>query len=66
MSGQNHADGFRLSYEKLLIACDALEQSEVWPVDELGEMEAWLANEMSCLTLSLIAADGQFRPEEAE
>lgn len=65
MSKQDRMDGFKLYYEKFLIACDAQEESLAWPVEELGELDAWLSNEMSCLMLRLIAADGVFRPEEA-
>lgn len=58
-------EGFKLSYEKFLNACDAMEEQGRWPVDEQGEMEAWFTNDMFCLIAALSAADGVMHADEA-
>ena len=58
-------DGFKLSYEKFMTTCDALEAQGRWPLDELGEMEAWFTNDMFCLIAALSAADGTMHAKEA-
>ena len=57
---------FRLYYDKFLAACDSLEDCGSWPLEDLGEMDAWLANDMSCLIIRLIFADGVIRQEEVD
>ena len=62
----NYMDGFGLCYERFLVACDALEETGAWPVAKLGEMEAWLANDMSCIIMSLITSDGRINRRELD
>lgn len=62
---QKDFESFKISYEKFVIACDATEEQGLWPVDRLGEMEAWFTNDISCLITALTAADGVFHAEEA-
>ncbi|MBR4550493.1 MAG: TerB family tellurite resistance protein [Oscillospiraceae bacterium] len=57
---------FALRYEKFRNGCDALEEEGRWPVDELGEMEAYFDNDLACVIIRLIAADGRFFPEEVD
>ena len=67
MSQQNELESsFALCCEKFRNGCDALEQEGLWPVDELGEMEAYFDNDLACVIIRLIAADGRFFPEEVD
>ena len=61
---QVYMDGFRLNYEQFLVGCDALEQEGLWPVEELGEMDVYFANDLACIIIRLIAADGKFSDDE--
>ena len=61
---QVYMDGFRLNYERFLVGCDALEQEGLWPVEELGEMDVYFANDLACTIIRLIAADGKFSDDE--
>lgn len=63
-NNQNGAEEFRLAYEKFLEDCDQAEDTGLWPLEELGQMEGWFANDMACLILRLIASDGEIREEE--
>jgi hypothetical protein len=56
---------FKLKYEKFLIGCDALEELEAWDLEEYGEMDVFFQNEMVCVILRLIAADGEIGEAEA-
>ena len=37
---------FQMKYEAFLTGCDALEELGEWDVENLGEMEAFYANDM--------------------
>ena len=63
---QEYMAGFRLNYEKFLVGCDALEEEGLWPMDELGEMDVYFANDLACVIIRLIAADGVFAEEEID
>ena len=57
---EQYALAFKHHYDELLISCDALEQEGLWPTEELGEMDMYFANDISCVLVKLIAADGKF------
>lgn len=61
-----YLEGFKLNYEKFLIGCDALEEERKWPVDKLGDMDVYFANDLMCVIVRLIAADGHFEPGEVD
>ena len=63
---QENMAGFRLNYEKFLVGCDALEEEGLWPKEELGEMDVYFANDLACVIIRLIAADGVFADEEID
>lgn len=63
---QEYMAGFRLNYEKFLVGCDAQETENAWPVDELGEMDVYFANDLACVIIRLIAADGVFADAEVD
>ena len=52
-------------WEKFCIGFDSQEELK-WDTAELGEMDAYYANEALCIAIRLIAADGQFTQEEAD
>ncbi|MBO4839434.1 MAG: TerB family tellurite resistance protein [Lachnospiraceae bacterium] len=59
-------EDFRFQYEKFLIGCDSQEEIEHWDKEENGEMEAFYENDLLCVILRLIAADGRISEKEAE
>ena len=63
---QAKADGFKLLYEKFLTGCDAFEEENLWNKDNDGEMEAFYFNDIMCVILRLVSADGVFAREEAD
>lgn len=60
------SESFKLKYEKFLIGCDSLEEIEKWDKESLGEMDAYYSNDILCVILRLIAADGDFTEEETQ
>ena len=60
------AEGFRLKFEKFLNGCDTMEELSLWNTEELGEMEAYYTEDLACLILNLIAADGCVTDAEAK
>ena len=63
---QQKAESFKTMYEKFVNGCDALEQSGAWDTDASGEMEGYYFNDIMCVILHLISADGLFADEEAQ
>lgn len=57
---------FQMKYEAFLTGCDALEELGEWDVENLGEMEAFYANDMVSIIIRLIAIDGQITDSEVE
>lgn len=60
-----YIDGYRLKLEKLIICCDGLEE-DVWDIEEYGEMDSYLINELMSVVLPLVAVDGRVTEEEVE
>ncbi len=63
---QEMSEGFKAQYEKFLQGCDALEENGDWDVRADGQMEAYYLNDMMCVIVSLISADGEFSEDEAK
>ena len=61
-----YLEGFKLNYEKFLLGCDALEAEGLWPLEDFGEMDAYFANDLMCVIIRLIAADGEFDQAEID
>ena len=61
-----YAEAFKQHYDEFLIGCDAIEEEGLWPVEELGEMDMYFANDLSCVLVKLIAADGKFDEREID
>lgn len=60
-----YIDGYRLKLEKLIICCDGLEE-DVWDLEEYGEMDSYLINELMSVVLPLVAVDGKVTDGEVE
>lgn len=60
-----YIDGYRLKLEKLIICCDGLEE-DVWDIEEYGEMDSYLINELMSVVLPLVAVDGRVTDGEVE
>lgn len=63
---QEMSEGFKAQYEKFLQGCDALEENGDWDVQADGQMEAYYFNDIMCVIVSLISADGEFSEDEAK
>ena len=63
---QDLTEGFRLQYEKFLHGCDSIEMDGDWNVYDSGDMETYYFNDMLCLILHLVSADGEFTSAEAD
>ncbi len=63
---QELSNAFKFQYEKFLHGCDALEEKDEWDVAADGEMEAYYFNDLICIIIKLISADGDFSPAEAK
>lgn len=59
-------DDFKFKLDKFMIGCDALEELNVWDKNAYGEMDAYYQNDMICIILRLIAADGEIEDPEVE
>ena len=66
MSQKDRIEGLKLNYEQFIDGCNALEEEGLWSVEENGEMEAWVANEILSVIIRLVAADGKFTQEEVD
>lgn len=53
-------------YEDFIDACDRREESKNWNVEERGQMEMYISNELTCILLRLSAADGEIGEKETE
>ena len=62
---QDMSESFKLQYEKFLNGCDALEANGDWNVSTDGDMETYYFNDIICIIMMLISADGEFSDVEA-
>lgn len=51
-------------YERFIDECDRREESRKWNVEERGQMEMYIANELTCIFLRLSVADGEITETE--
>ena len=63
---QEMSDQFKFMYDKFLHGCDAIEAEGSWDTISSGQMEAYYFNDIMCVILHLISADGSFTQKEAE
>ena len=61
-----YVNGYKLKLEKLVICCDGLEEDNNWNLEEFGEMDSYLINELMSVVLPLIAVDGKISEREVE
>ena len=52
-------------YAEFIDSCDSREESTKWDVEQRGQMEMYIANELTCILLRLSASDGIITDEEA-
>ncbi|MBQ3870676.1 MAG: hypothetical protein II777_09030 [Clostridia bacterium] len=57
---------FKAKYEKFIIGCDSIEETEKWNKELNGEMDVYYENEIMCLIVNLIVSDGEIREKEVE
>ena len=57
-------ESFKFMYEKFLLGCEDIEKDVDWNEEEYGQMGAYFANDISCIILSLVVADGNISEEE--
>ncbi len=60
------SEGFKLKYEKFLVGCDSLEETNRWDKESFGEMEVYYVSDLTGAIIRLIAADGNFSQTEAD
>ena len=53
-------------YGEFIEKCDRCEESRQWDVEQYGQMEMYLSNELTCILLRISAADGNISDEEVE
>ena len=63
---QELSEAFRFQYEKFVNGCAALEEQGLWDDARSESMETYYYNDIMCVILSLISADGTFSDAEAE
>ena len=63
---QEMSENFKYQYEKFLNGCDALEDKKDWDVSVNGDMETYYFNDIMCVIVLLISADGKFAGGEAK
>ena len=63
-NAKEYIDDFKANYDQFMMSCDAIEEEGKWPLDELGEMNAYFMNDFACVIIKLVAADGKIDEEE--
>lgn len=63
---QELSDAFKLQYEKFVNGCAAVEEQGLWNDARYDSMEAYYYNDIMCVILCLISADGTFSDTEAD
>ena len=66
MKYDERIENLKKNYEQFVDECNAFEEEGIWNVDEYGEMESWIANDILCAVIRLVAADGKFTKEEVD
>lgn len=63
-NAKEYIDDFKANYDHFMVSCDAVEEEGKWPLDELGEMNAYFMNDFACVIIRLVTADGKIDEEE--
>lgn len=63
-NAKEYIDDFKANYDQFMMSCDAIEEEGKWPLDELGEMNAYFMNDFACVIIKLVTADGKIDEEE--
>ena len=63
-NAKEYIDDFKANYEHFMLSCDAVEEEGKWPLDALGEMNAYFMNDFACVIIKLVTADGKIDEEE--
>lgn len=63
-NAKEYIDDFKANYDQFMMSCDAIEEEGKWPLDEMGEMNAYFMNDFACVIIKLVAADGKIDEEE--
>lgn len=58
------SENFKFGFERFINACDAIEESNSWDVDEYGEMDVYYSADLVSILLNLVAADGNITNSE--
>lgn len=66
MKLEERIESLKTDYEQFVDDCNVLEEEGLWNIDEYGEMESWIANDILCAIIRLVAADGKFTQEEVD
>ena len=61
-----YIEEFKMKYDSFLIGCEAIEEMKLWDKENLGEMEAFYANDLVSVIIRLIATDGEITHKEME
>lgn len=60
------AEEFKSDMNIFIQKCDVIEATGVWDTDEYGQMEAYFTNDIMCIVISLMSADGTFSDSETK
>ena len=63
---QELSDAFQLQYEKFTNGCAAVEAEGLWTGAQSDSMETYYYNDIMCVILCLVSADGTFSQAEAD
>ena len=61
-----YIDGYKTKLDKLIICCDGLEEDDTWDMEEYGEMDSYLINELMSVVIPFVAVDGKVAEEEVD
>ncbi len=59
-------ESFKVKYEEFITGCDSIEEMGLWDKEELGEMDAFYANDITSIIIRLIASDGKITQKEVD
>lgn len=57
---------FRFQYERFQLGCDAIEETGAWDKEKFGGMGVFYENDLLCMILRVIVADGKISEKEVE
>ena len=62
----NLTKAFRFQYDRFHLGCDAIEETGAWDKEKFGGMGAFYENDLLCMILRVIVADGKISAKEVE